>query len=622
MSEQQKASQAIVSSAAKINENQIIEKVGLFLEDGTNLVDALGGGVSGGGSNEEVYFALQLVPIEVLEANEVVVTPGVSIVTNQNYGELPDGVRLVVTYGDESYESFIGDGSYTAISEDPQLSTFKATAASTQSALLNVAYDVTGDELLMNTTYLIFGDGLVPANSGGSGGAGGSNNVYFAMSLASREFLESVGAIVNPGVSLVLSEDEQIPEGGRTVVVYDDGSYESFIGDGTETVLSEVPQLSTFQNTTVGGQSVMLNVFYDALSGKANTLYLMFNDNLILLGDTTTPEVVEVYFLITAAKMEEYLGGVVTGTEITFPEAPPGVFRMLVEGDPGVWTSFTTDGTTVAPVDTEQIIGSAAKFVFAANDVFATDDLSGGWSVYAINTAGEPDRLIAVGGSAARQNGAVLYVDPLFSADALTVLGATYSVGVSIEFPLPVSERVYVHNEPYIDVYQGDGTAIAPYVGKLGGSDPMPAPDLVVAKLDYTGPAGGPTLWVKHSAGDSFAPYASFPRSVYSDVKTDDYTVTGRDFGGVIEMDAATVKTITFPSGGTYGFPQLALGVFVEFYNAGSANLTIDHDANIEFSVGGSTVSTVTVAPGGSVKARCRVFDSTSEFVFTGDTAP
>jgi hypothetical protein len=118
------------------------------------------------GSNE-VYFALQLVPVEVLEANGVVVTPGVSIVGNEGFGEIPDGSRSVVVYGDGTYESFIGDGSYTALSEDPQLSTFKATLSSSQSALLNVYADVAA--VGFNTTYLMFGDQLIPQSSGGGG---------------------------------------------------------------------------------------------------------------------------------------------------------------------------------------------------------------------------------------------------------------------------------------------------------------------------------------------------------------------------------------------------------------------------------------------------------------------
>jgi hypothetical protein len=118
-------------------------------------------------------------------------------------------------------------------------------------------------------------------------------------------------------------------------------------------------------------------------------------------------EVVEVYTIATIDQVEAGFGAVVTSTEITFAEAPPGVFRMLVDTGGGVWVSYTTDGTTVAPADTEQIIGSAAKFVFVAADIFATEGVPGAtpdWSVYGIDTSESsesPDVLRPVAGLAA-----------------------------------------------------------------------------------------------------------------------------------------------------------------------------------------------------------------------------
>ena len=116
------------------------------------------------------------------------------------------------------------------------------------------------------------------------------------------------------------------------------------------------------------------------------------------------PEVAEVYIMATVAQVEGGFGATVTGTEITFAEAPPGVFRMLVGDSLGGMVSYTTDGTTVAPVDTDQIIGSAAKFVFAAADIFATEGVPGAtpdWSVYGIDTSESPDVLRPVAGLAA-----------------------------------------------------------------------------------------------------------------------------------------------------------------------------------------------------------------------------
>jgi hypothetical protein len=367
---------------------------------------------------------------------------------------------------------------------------------------------------------------------------------------------------------------------------------------------------------------------HGALTGRSSTdqhpigAITGLQDALDGAGGAAAPEVVEVYVLATAAQLEAVLGAVATPTEITFSEAPSAVIRMLVEGDPGVWTSYTTDGVTeVAPVDTEQIVGSGAKFVFVTVDAYARGTFEGQWSLYAIDALPGvwPARgVTAVSGQA---GGTSLSIKALLTADRVEEFGATYTPGVSIEFPdLNFPPKLYVHNSPYIDVFVADGTTTAPYYGRLGDDSAGLNPDIVVVEDDYTTPeATRDALWLRANGGNRYVPFEAFQRSVYSSTKTDDYTVTGRDFGGVIEMDAATDKTITLPSGGTYGFPQLALGVFVEFHNAGTGTLTIDHDANIVFTAGGTTVPTVTVLPGGSVKARCRVFDSTSEWAFTGD---
>ena len=330
-------------------------------------------------------------------------------------------------------------------------------------------------------------------------------------------------------------------------------------------------------------------------------------------GGAAATEVVEVYSLATAAQFEAYFGATVTGTEITFPDLVSPGARVLVEVDPDGWLSYTTDGTAVAPVDTEQILaGGNANIIITRVDVYGTGSEAAPWSAYWYGDGA----LVPFAGIAARQN-TVLRLDFLLTADAIASDGGTYTSTVSIELTDPFAGRLYVCNQSSIEVYEGVGTTTVPYVGRLGGSG-MPDPDLILTASDATIEDSRETLWVRTNGSD-YAPYEAFPHTVYSATKTDDYTVTGRDFGGVIEMDAATAKTITLPTGGEYGFPQLDLGVFVEFHNAGTGTLTIDHDANIVFTAGGTTVPTVTVLPGGSVKARCRVFDSTSEWAFTGD---
>ena len=357
---------------------------------------------------------------------------------------------------------------------------------------------------------------------------------------------------------------------------------------------------------------------HGALTGRSSTdqhpigAITGLQDALDGAGGAAAPEVVEVGILATAAQFEAYFGATVTATEITLPYTPNPGWRVLVEVDPDGWLSYTTDGTAVAPVDTEQILaGGNVNIIITRVDVYGTG--GGDWSAYWYGDGA----LAPFAGFAARQN-TVLRLDFLLTADAIASYGWTYTSTVSIELTDPFAGKLYVCNQSSIEVYEGDGTTTATFIGRLGDGG-MPGPDLILAASDATiEDSQRKTLWVRANGSD-YAPYEAFPHTVYSATKTDDYTVTGRDFGGVIEMDAATDKTITLPTGGEYGFPQLDLGVFIEFHNAGTGTLTIDHDANIVFTAGGTTVPTVTVLPGGSVKARCRVFDSTSEWAFTGD---
>lgn len=100
MSEQQKASQAVVSSTAKINDNQIVEKVGLFLEDGTNIADALGS--SGGGSSASLVPYVMVVGTLTME----------DVLSFVPSSELPPGLNQVVVgvsiAGDRDLSSFDG----------------------------------------------------------------------------------------------------------------------------------------------------------------------------------------------------------------------------------------------------------------------------------------------------------------------------------------------------------------------------------------------------------------------------------------------------------------------------------------------------------------------------------
>lgn len=84
------------------------------------------------------------------------------------------------------------------------------------------------------------------------------------------------------GVSI--TDFELVPPGTRVVVVTDEGDYQSFVGDGTTTLLYEDPQISTFakNQTDLGGQSALLNVYADLLGTFGNPL---FNTTYLMIGD-------------------------------------------------------------------------------------------------------------------------------------------------------------------------------------------------------------------------------------------------------------------------------------------------------------------------------------------------
>lgn len=125
---------------------------------------------------------------------------------------------------------------------------------------------------------------------GATGPAGiGSNEVYFAYYLVDEaHFGAMLPGTFTSGVSIT---DLEVPVGARVVVVTDEGGYQSFVGDGTTTLLYEDPQISTFAKTDLGsgygGQSALLNVYVDwtlstLLTLAFNTTYLMIGDGALV----------------------------------------------------------------------------------------------------------------------------------------------------------------------------------------------------------------------------------------------------------------------------------------------------------------------------------------------------
>lgn len=130
-------------------------------------------GPAGIGSNE-VYFAYQLIN----EADLSTEYEGSTFNSGVSISDLPPGfeagVRIVVVPTDPEllYQSFVTDGTTTALYEDPQISTFAKTHGDLggQSVLLNVWYDFVSEQpYIVNTTYLMVGPSLIPQSSGGGG---------------------------------------------------------------------------------------------------------------------------------------------------------------------------------------------------------------------------------------------------------------------------------------------------------------------------------------------------------------------------------------------------------------------------------------------------------------------
>lgn len=240
-----------------------------------------------------------------------------------------------------------------------------------------------------------------PAGSGG----GGSNEVYFAFQLVREDNLAGVGFTYDPGVSLTAPEESDgAPSGARFVIIKDDETYESYIGDGSKVLLYENPQLSTFGKSQydLGGQSVLLNVAYDVSDVSVspenmrtifNTLYLMNDTELqpirsdadeVLFDNTTSgfnainvqaaidelagnPDVITIYMIVNEADVVDVLGSTFTpGVSISPVMGPPGLRFLVVERveeqERTVYRSYTSNGDGLAIYDTDQIMDSASVF--------------------------------------------------------------------------------------------------------------------------------------------------------------------------------------------------------------------------------------------------------------------
>lgn len=130
-----------------------------------------------------------------------------------------------------------------------------------------------------------------------------------------------------------------------------------------------------------------------------------------------------------------------------------------------------------------------------------------------------------------------------------------------------------------------------------------------------TGPAGdtgaqGPTGAAGSPGGATGATGATGANYYLIEIsaQTDDYTLALSDLGKVVELDAATPKTITVPANADVAF---AVGSVVEIFAAGSGAVSVEGDAGVTVRNAGTLAAQYSSA---SLRKR-----ATNEWVLTGD---
>lgn len=247
------------------------------------------------------------------------------------------------------------------------------------------------------------------------GGGGGANEVYFANMMLTEAQAVDAGYTVTPGVSVDFSPGITP---GRYVILYDDGSYESFIAIADDPIASlEVPQLSTLSvQEPYAGQSALLNVGTDYTSGAetVNTLYLMYENGLTPLASAAgggDPIMLPPSSITVSAEMLPALGATYTsGVGIEFGGSPgiPADSRITVyeQNDQNVY-NYTFDGVTTATFADVQYsdlladVGPISVGVFQTGLDYLTgdDDVSGPGAIYAIVAVdGHGASLVPLGG--------------------------------------------------------------------------------------------------------------------------------------------------------------------------------------------------------------------------------
>ncbi len=129
-----------------------------------------------------------------------------------------------------------------------------------------------------------------------------------------------------------------------------------------------------------------------------------------------------------------------------------------------------------------------------------------------------------------------------------------------------------------------------------------------------TGGSAGQGL-AKQSGTDYDTTWSDFAdeASVYTitaNTQTDDYTLVLGDAGKVIEMNAATTKTITVPTNASVAFP---LGTIIEVYAMGAGTVTVAGDGGVTVRNAGDLTEQYATA---SLRKR-----DTDEWVLTGALA-
>lgn len=255
-----------------------------------------------------------------------------------------------------------------------------------------------------------------PVGATGPAGEGGEQNVFPVYSVIAYsgesdidlEFVETLLATPSPapaGFPLAIVGFGPTVDGIYDGTLVDEGEPELFVKiadlPGTYVIVASFHFLTIEQvsNLAPAGSAIIADT--TTFGGETSSYGWVVGGPGGGGDEQTNNEVANVYVLATAEQLEMVLGAVITATEITFPEAPPGIFRMLINRGGENWVSYTTDGTTVALADADQIIDSdTIKIVTVDSDIYTSGDFGeGGWSAYGIDKTTSPRRPVPLGGA-------------------------------------------------------------------------------------------------------------------------------------------------------------------------------------------------------------------------------